>query len=281
MKNLHPSIKFHCYHVKYNPMMSRNKNVLISMGFSIWIHLTLFLISEFIFEDANIGMDLKNKTVFKIRTIGIKDGKKEITIKIKKELDLSFSNHNGSSDKKLQPNKTDPSTKSKNEKVFSTFYRREEHGRIKENLLKGLSSQKDLAVILRNTSLDIKFDPPKGVTEDELNTIEKIFYSFQRRMILGYYYSLFSSYNKLLLSSPQLENSLRKESQHLIGKIIFDHKGNTVRIKIIKWSSDDHIQELFEDTLKGIHSIPNPPRAFVENDEEFTVYYHLKINTNG
>ena len=262
-------------------MMSRNKNILISMGFSILVHLTLFLITEYFFEGIDIGADLKDKTVLKIRTIGIKDGDKDFTIPIKKGIDLSYRYHQELSEKTFTPSKTTPSTTSKNEKMFSTFYRREEYRKIKESLIRGFSSRKDMAIMLKNTSLDLKFETPEGITEDELNTIEKIFYGFQRRMILAYYYSLFTSYNKLLLSSPQLKNSLLKENQHLIGKIIFDHNGNIVRIKIIKWSSDDYIQELFEKTLKGIHSIPNPPRAFVEDDEEFTVYYHLKINPNG
>ena len=262
-------------------MTPRKKNILISTGFSFWIHLTLLLIVESFFERIDIGSDLKENTVLKIRTIGIEEGIKEFSIPIKKEIDLSFSNPHDLSEKISNPNKSTPSIISKKEKVFSTFYRREENRKIKESFLRGFSSRKDMAVMLKNTSLDLKFEPPEGVSEDELNTIEKIFYSFQRRMMMAYYYSLFSSYNKLLLSRPQLKEALLREGQHLIGKVVFDYKGNTIRIKIIKWSSNDYIQELFEDTLKGIHSIPNPPKAFVEDDEEFTVYYHLKINSNG
>ncbi|MCY4524722.1 MAG: hypothetical protein OXB84_08290 [Halobacteriovoraceae bacterium] len=229
----------------------------------------------------NTSLELKEKTIFKIRTIGIKDGKKEFSIPLKKEINLSFNNQQYDTNNTSLINRNTPDEKSEEEKIFSTFYKREENKRIKENMLRRFSSQEDMAVILKNTSLDLKFEPPEGVKEDELNTIEKIFYSFQRRMIINYYYSLFSSYNKLMLSNPRLKDSLLKSNQHLIGKIIFDHKGNTIRIKTIKWSSDDHIQELFEDTLRGIQSVPNPPRNFVEDNDEFTVYYHLIINSNG
>jgi len=36
---------------------------------------------------------------------------------------------------------------------------------------------------------------------------------------------------------------------------------------------------LFENTLKGINKLPNPPRQLVDNNtEEFSLYYRLKIN---
>ena len=60
--------------------------------------------------------------------------------------------------------------------------------------------------------------------------------------------------------------------------IVFDKEGNIVSIQIMRWSQSDEVQDLFEQTLKEIRSLPNPPKALLENNEEFNIYYNLKIN---
>ena len=230
---------------------------------SLWIHLTLVLLISLFMEPG----EKPDEVVLNIRTIGDKTGKDYFTIPVKRPFDLSFTDPSSSFSSKQTTSSLKSNTNPQKKQL------------IKDMLYSTFAFRDDLLGLLNNTDLNLKFDPPKGVSEDELNTIEKIFYGFQRRMILAYYHSLFSAYNKLIRINPRLRHSLEKKRTHLIGKIIFDHKGNVLRIKFLKWSHDNHIQELFDETLKGIQSAPNPPKAFVKPDKEFTVYYHLKINS--
>jgi outer membrane biosynthesis protein TonB len=75
-----------------------------------------------------------------------------------------------------------------------------------------------------------------------------------------------------------LRTALQSERHLLTGKIDFDKEGNILRIKILRSSPSDEVHQLFEETLKEIRSLPNPPKALVENREQFTIYYQLNIN---
>ena len=46
----------------------------------------------------------------------------------------------------------------------------------------------------------------------------------------------------------------------------------------MRWSDDDGVQELFQNTLEGINALPNPPRALIQNKDQFSIYYRLNIN---
>lgn len=227
----------------------------------------------------------KEDVIFKILSIKKRDGGDTLAIPIPMEKKIDFSSlaqgdrfptiPTSTPVPSLQPD--GPNLK----KTFSTFYRREENKKIKRSLLKGLPFRQDVATAFKATDLDFEIEHPEKLPKDELNSIEKIFYSFEKRMILIYYYSLYTAYNKLLLSRPQLRKTLFDEDHDVKGKITFDHRGDIVTIKFLKGSTNDYVQELFEETLRGINSIPNPPQAFVEDDGKFTIYYHLKINSKG
>ncbi len=79
---------------------------------------------------------------------------------------------------------------------------------------------------------------------------------------------------------PYIEPRLRQETHIMTGRVTFDIDGNIVSIKMLKWSGDDNIQKLFEETLKSIRSMPNPPNGLITNDKEFIIYYQLNINAN-
>jgi len=71
----------------------------------------------------------------------------------------------------------------------------------------------------------------------------------------------------------------RKILEHtLTGKILFDKEGNIIKINILKSSLNDDVHALFENTLVGINSLPNPPQMILQNKDDFTVYYQLSIN---
>jgi len=132
--------------------------------------------------------------------------------------------------------------------------------------------------VLSNSAFNFKFSPPEGVPLDQLNSTEKIFYSFQKRTFEAYVASFMKAFNQLSLQYPHLKQRLDTDRHKLTGKIIFDSQGNIVTIKIIQWSRDDLVQKLFDETLAGIRSLRNPPKAFISREGEFYIYFQLHIN---
>jgi hypothetical protein len=49
---------------------------------------------------------------------------------------------------------------------------------------------------------------------------------------------------------------------------------NVVKIKMIKWSQTQKLQDFFLEVIKDMNSLPNPPKVIVKNGE-FHVYYSL------
>lgn len=139
----------------------------------------------------------------------------------------------------------------------------------------GLSSEEKQ--VLNAAGLDMNFSPPKGVSEEELNSEEKVYYAFQKRAYTNYINSFISEYRRMTDIKPRIKNSLMNNRHELSGKIIFDKEGNILSTKVMKWSAHDDIQELFDRTLKNLSSLPNPPESLLRNGQ-FTVYYQLNIN---
>jgi hypothetical protein len=168
-----------------------------------------------------------------------------------------------------------PLTSLRSSQTVNNFRRQES---LRRGLLKQMGTSSTASEVLSNTNFNLHFEPPDGVSEDELNSVEKIYYSFQKRTFIGYVNSFYSSYQSLILKRPSLLGVLQSERHLMTGKVIFDKEGNIMRIKILRSSSNDDLHELFETTLKDIRSLPNPPKDLVKNREEFTIYYQLRVN---
>ncbi|MGB0455126.1 MAG: TonB C-terminal domain-containing protein, partial [Bacteriovoracaceae bacterium] len=140
----------------------------------------------------------------------------------------------------------------------------EPHGLIDENVL--------------NSDFNLKPELPKGIPEDELNSIEKIYFSFQKRMFVQYLNTFITTYNKQKQRRPLLKSELQNERHRLSARVIFDKEGNIIAIKVIKSSPNDDVHDLFEQTLRNIQKVPNPPKDFINKDDEFVIYYSLNIN---
>ena len=201
----------------------------------------------------------------KYRGVGIKNGSKYFSLPLpKKEHSAPFS---------LESLKVE-----KPRQIFPS----------RETALKALPDKKDILrrfgtdlqsrKLMNRSNLSIRFLPPEGVDEDELNSVEKIFWSFKKRTYLSYISSFIKTYNQFVLRRPQIKQAIAREGHTIEGRVIFDKNGNIVRIKITRPSSNDDFHQLFEETLKGIHKLPNPPKNILEA-EQFTVYYQLRINT--
>ncbi|MCR9205080.1 MAG: TonB C-terminal domain-containing protein [Halobacteriovoraceae bacterium] len=168
-----------------------------------------------------------------------------------------------------------PLTSLRSSQAIENFKRQEI---MRRDLSKSLGTQSQDAEILGRAGFNLHFEPPEGVSEDELNSVEKIFYSFQKRTFVSYVNSFLSTYQQALLNKPQIKSSLRNDRHLLTGKIDFDRQGNILRIKILRSSHDDDVHELFEKTLREIRTLPNPPKALIEKRDQFTIYYQLSVN---
>lgn len=128
----------------------------------------------------------------------------------------------------------------------------------------------------RISNFEIRYERPEGVSEDELNSDEKAYYSFYVRSYQNYFSKIYSNYEKIVLERPSLSRVFDKKHL-LIGKIDYDENGNIVTVRIIKSSEDDDLHYFFEETLKQLNQ-PNPPKVFTKNRKQFSIFYQLQIN---
>lgn len=126
------------------------------------------------------------------------------------------------------------------------------------------------------SNFEIRYERPEGVSEDELNSDEKAYYSFYVRSYKNYFSKIYSNYERIVVERPNLA-SIFDQKHLLIGKIDYDEKGNIVTVKILKSSANDDLHYFFEETLKQMNQ-PNPPKVFTKNQKQFSIYYQLKIN---
>ena len=68
---------------------------------------------------------------------------------------------------------------------------------------------------LNTSALDIKFELPFGVPEDELNARELVFYSFQKRTVEAYINSFIKELNDFKRKNPRTRFPLTKKKQIL------------------------------------------------------------------
>lgn len=148
---------------------------------------------------------------------------------------------------------------------------------IQGDVLRELRSSTQAAEVLRSTGFNLQFDPPEGIEESELNTVEKIFYSFQRRTYTSYVTTFISNYHSMSFQRSKLKRILERETHDLTGRVVFNEDGDVISIRILKGSPSEDVQDLFEKTLKDL-KLPNPPRDLLRQDKQFVIYYRLKIN---
>jgi ubiquitin-protein ligase len=131
-------------------------------------------------------------------------------------------------------------------------------------------------VFSKTRDVDIQMVVPEGVKLDELNKLELMLYSFQKRSALKYINTLFKEINDFERKNPHLKFPFTKGDQKLYGKVVYDKNGNVVQIKMLKWSDVQKLQNLFLNVLKGMNSLPNPPEPLVKNDK-FEIIYGVTI----
>lgn len=133
-------------------------------------------------------------------------------------------------------------------------------------------------VTLNNSDLNISFSIPKGVSADKLSDLEKMFYSFQKRVFERYVSAFLLAYRNKITNKPYLNNSIFNGNHLLTGKIVFDANGNIVSIKMIRFTDKSELQDLFDETLQGVNAMYNPPKALLNENNELEIYYKLTVS---
>lgn len=147
---------------------------------------------------------------------------------------------------------------------------------LKQDAFKTLPTSTGNPIAQKMSNFEIRYERPEGVSEDELNTDEKAYYSFFKRSYANYLTKLYATYEKVSVQRPGLEKDFA-DKHLLIGRIDYDEKGNIILVKILKSSESDDIHYFFEETLKQLNLL-NPPKSFIKSKKKFTTYYQIQIN---
>ncbi len=147
---------------------------------------------------------------------------------------------------------------------------------LKQEAYKNVVTSATNPVAQKMSNFEIRYERPEGVSEDELNSDEKAYYSFFKRSYASYLSKLYATYEKMSVERPGLEKDFLNKHL-LIGKIDYDDKGNIITVKILKSSESDNVHAFFEETLKQLN-LPNPPKSFIKSKKQFSTYYQIQIN---
>jgi hypothetical protein len=122
----------------------------------------------------------------------------------------------------------------------------------------------------------VSIEVPEGIEPDELNEYELMFYGFQKRTATNYMNSIMKNLDKFQKTHPnyRLDSAGRIT---MTARITYDSEGNVRQIKMVRWTHVNEMQNLFEDIVKDIDQLHNPPKTLWERDGEFAMFYTLEI----
>ena len=210
----------------------------------------------------------------KFRTIGVKGGRKDFSIKMENKI----SGNPSSSNEKVFRKSSSPKNIVKDLKSFTVSNEVPKPSlnfpsqKITKDLFPSLAQSG-----MPQSTLNIGFEPPEGVSETELNSTEKIYYGFSKRTYEIYISSLIGSFNKLMREKPYLDLMKIPGTHNLFGRIVFNQEGKAVDTQFFQLSDNENLQQLFENTLMDMRSIPNPPKGLLSRDGTFAVHYKLQV----
>lgn len=163
-----------------------------------------------------------------------------------------------------------------NPKKEKSIRRDRDQDNIKQEAYNNNSASNSSPIAKNLSNFEIRYERPEGVSEDELNTDEKAYYSFFKRSYASYLNKLYATYDKVAVQRPGIEKDFANKHT-LLGRIDYDEKGNIILVKILKSSDSDDIHYFFEETLKQLN-LPNPPKSFIKSKKQFSTYYQIQIN---
>jgi hypothetical protein len=140
----------------------------------------------------------------------------------------------------------------------------------------GLSLSKMISETQKINDAVVSIEVPDGIKPDELNEYELMFYGFQKRTALNYINSILNNLDKFQKKYPnyRLPSTGRMT---MTARVTYDPQGNVQQIKMVRWTHVNEVQNLFEDIVKGIDQLHNPPKALWEKNGEFSMFYTLEI----
>jgi hypothetical protein len=122
----------------------------------------------------------------------------------------------------------------------------------------------------------VSIEVPDGIKPDELNEYELMFYGFQKRTAMNYINSILKNLDKFQKKYPNYRIPTSGRIT-MTARITYDPQGNVQQIKMIRWTHVNELQNLFEDIVKNIDQLHNPPKALWEKQGEFSMFYTLEI----
>ncbi len=131
---------------------------------------------------------------------------------------------------------------------------------------------------LNNSDVMVNLEVPEGVDPDELNKYELMFYGFQRRTAMGYVNSFYKHLDKFMSENPHLQFPMTETKQVMTGRLTYDRNGNIKQIKMVRWSNIEKLQGFFENVLKDMDTLHNPPQALWDKTGDFSIFFSLVIN---
>lgn len=131
---------------------------------------------------------------------------------------------------------------------------------------------------LNNSDILVNLEVPEGVDPDELNKYELMFYGFQRRTAINYVNAFYKNLDKFQRENPHVQFPMTETKQIMTGRLTYDEKGNIKQIKMIRWTNVDRLQNFFEDVLKDMDTLHNPPKPLWSKTGEFSIFFSLVIN---
>lgn len=138
-----------------------------------------------------------------------------------------------------------------------------------------LFESSNVPTLPQNLNLNMKLESPKGVDLDKLNSLELKLYSFNLRVFKSYISAIYRSYEEYKLQNPHVDFD-QVPSQSMLASVTYNVKGNIERIRFLRNSPDDRLQNLFQRALER-NNVQNPPKEIVSNGE-FNLRYELLIN---
>ena len=132
---------------------------------------------------------------------------------------------------------------------------------------------------LKITDAIIGIENPDGVEPDELNQNELVYYGFQKRMLVGLVTSITKEAEKFAIKHRNYKLDANTKI-HMTARLTYDPEGNVKQIKMIRWTHLDEIQGVFEESMKNLNRLNNPPKMLWTKNGEFNVFYSWII-TNG
>lgn len=132
--------------------------------------------------------------------------------------------------------------------------------------------------ILTTDRVALNFELPEGKNPDELNESQMRLYGFIRRGAMKYVNSISAEIKQFELRNPHLQFPIVENKQILTGRLVYDNEGNLKQIKMVRWSNNDKLQGFFENVLKRLENLQNPPKELWVENGEFTVFVTLQIN---